>query len=65
MRNNFVTVQYSTEQNLLVYWREFSTTWQHNILKIVNGRQGETTRQKKMNAVKYENEQTFFEYFDI
>jgi len=38
----------STEQDLQgVRWREFRRTWQNKILKIVNGGQGETTRQDK------------------
>jgi len=50
----------STIQNLQgVRWRKFSTTWLNTILTIVNGGQGETTQQKKKNAVKYKSEQTF------
>jgi len=60
MRNNFVTNQFNkTKLRKGVRWRKLNTTWLNTILTIVNGKQGETTQQKKKNAVKYKSEQTF------
>jgi len=51
------------EQNFQVVGvKKFSTIWKKK-KKIVNGGQGKSTRQEKMNAVKYRSE-TIFEYFD-
>jgi len=57
MSNNFATDIFN-RTTLGVLWSDFSTTWINKIVKIVNG-EGETTRQKKMNAEKYKSEKTF------
>jgi len=64
MRNNFVTDQFNRTQ-LIVRWRKFITTRQNTIWEIVDMGPGwPHGRQRKMNAVTYKSEQTFYDNVD-